>query len=52
MEQHIVIDGENCYVETPIDADCVCIKRELVMTKEVFIQCYNKWIKEDKDGSN
>ena len=27
-------------------------KKELVMTKEVFIECYNKWIKEQNNESN
>lgn len=45
MEQQIIIDNDKCYVETPIDADCGVVKRELVMTKEVFIQCHEKWIK-------
>ena len=42
-EQKIIFDDNKCYVETPIYPDSV--KRELVMTKEVFIECYNKWIK-------
>jgi hypothetical protein len=45
MEQKIIFEDDACYVETPIYPDCV--KRELVMTKEVFIQCYEKWIKEN-----
>ena len=41
-KQEIIIDDNECYVEIPIYPDRV--KRELVMTKEVFIECYNKWI--------
>lgn len=50
MEQKIILDEDKCFVETPIYPDDLnCVKRELVMTKEVFIECYNKWIKEDND---
>ena len=50
MKQEIIIDGNDCYVQTHIEGNIY--KRELVMTKEAFIECYNKWIKENKDGSN
>lgn len=49
MDQQIIFDGDKCYVETPIYPNCV--RRELVMTKEVFIECFNRWIKENKDGT-
>lgn len=53
MEEKIVFEGDNCYLETPIyisfDDKYPCVKRKLVMTKEVFIECYNKWIKENND---
>lgn len=49
MEQKIIFDEDKCYVETPIYPDSV--KRELVMSKEIFIECYNKWIKKIEDGT-
>lgn len=47
MEQRITIDGDLCFREIPVmsnNFECDYIKRELVMTKEVFIECYNTWI--------
>ena len=49
MKQQIIFDDDKCYVETPIDQ--ISVKRELIMTKEVFIECYNRWIKRDADGT-
>ena len=50
MEEKIIFEEDKCFVEMPIYSNFV--KRQLVMTKEVFIECYNKWIKEDKNGNN
>ena len=50
-DQKIVIDGDNCFCDTPMwdgregGVSCHYVERRLVMTKEVFIQCYNAWIK-------
>ena len=40
-----------CIVPLPQYGKDVC-RRELVMTKEVFVACYNKWIKGKEDGNN
>lgn len=45
MEQTVIIDDDKCYVEIPVYGDCY--KRQVVMTKEIFIECYNRWIKGD-----
>lgn len=50
MEQKIIFEGNRCYVETPIYPDSA--KRELVMTKEVFIECYKRWVKGVEDGND
>lgn len=50
MKQQIIFDGDKCYLEVHIYG--AKYERKLVMTKEVFIECYNKWIKENKDVSN
>lgn len=40
----IVIEGDYCYLEKPILSVDNVYSRELVMTKEAFIECYEKWI--------
>ncbi len=50
MEQIIIFDDDKCYVETPIYPDCV--KRELVMTKEIFLACYEKWVLGAEEDNN
>lgn len=53
MEQKIIFEDDACYVETPIESEYATYAlKELVMTKEAFIQCYEKWIMENKDGYN
>lgn len=50
MAQQIVIDGDNCYVDTHMFGDTY--ERRLVMTKEIFLDCYKRWVlgeEEDKD---
>lgn len=44
-EQEIVFEGDEVYrlVPLPEYGGEVC-KLELVMTKEIFIECYKKWI--------
>ena len=53
MEPTLEFSGDNLYLVEPVvgysDSDLVC-KQTLVMTKEIFIACYNKWIKEEEDG--
>ena len=50
MEQNVKIDGDICYVLIPIHGEYY--QRQVVMTKEVFIECYNRWIKENEDGND
>ena len=50
MEQKIIFDGDKCYLDVHIYGDTY--ERKLVMTKEVFIECYNKWIKEQNNENN
>lgn len=53
--EKFVFDGDLLYKHTPLPqyGDGIA-KVELVMTKEVFIECYNKWIKgkEVEDGND
>lgn len=53
--QKIYIDGDNLYRSTVLesykDGHTLC-KNELIMTKDIFVKCYNAWIKgttEDED---
>ena len=48
MTQKITIDGDNCYVDIHMYGDTY--ERKLVMTKEAFIECYNKWIVGEDGG--
>ena len=53
MEEEIIFEEDKCFVETPIYPNCgkgKFVKRQLVMTKEIFVECYNKWIKEDNNA--
>ena len=54
----IVVDGDNCFCETEVyvgnskgNSDFVVhtVERRLVMTKEVFQQCYKAWIVGDQE---
>ena len=47
-EYYIVVDEDKCYLDKPIldcNGDEIGYRRTVVMTKEAFIECYNKWIK-------
>ena len=39
------------YYPLPQYGDGIC-KKDLVMTKEIFIECYKRWIKGVEDGGN
>lgn len=39
------------YYPLPQYGEGVC-KKELIMTKEIFIECYKRWIKEIEDGND
>lgn len=42
--QSFTIDGDKLYMETESEYS-------LVMTKEVFQECYNRWIKPQEEGN-
>ena len=52
---YTIFDGDKLFVEEPMfrGDDVVSYKRRLIMTKELFVQCYEKWIlnkdKEEED---
>ena len=52
MKPTLEFSGDNLYLVEPVVGyagdDQVC-KQTLVMTKDIFIACYNKWIKEEED---
>ncbi len=54
MEQKLEFKGDKLYRYTPIPGTeyhptWEIMKEELVMTKDIFIACYNKWIKEEEN---
>lgn len=53
FEPTILIEDDKVYVIVPQPqyGENVC-QSSLVMTKEVFKQCYEKWILNDTDGEN
>ena len=52
---HLTLDGDELYINMPVfeGGEFVGYKRQLIMTKELFVQCYEKWIlnkdKEEED---
>ena len=50
MEQEVKFDGDVCYVLIPFQGQYY--QKQIVMTKEIFIECYNRWIKGVKDGND
>ena len=51
-EEYVVIEDDRCYVDTPVftgRGDCCDYKRQLIMTREVFQECYKKWILEEQE---
>lgn len=49
-EEEVVFEGNKAYVIIPfLASDCIGTlwteQKHLVMTKEAFIECYDKWIK-------
>ena len=45
------VDDENCVRVTDYynEIGSVGYKNELIITKEAFIECYNKWIKGEEE---
>ena len=54
--EYIVVDDDSVVVEHPIcgsHGDIIGYNRQTVMTKEIFITCYEKWIlNNNKEDSN
>lgn len=50
----VIIDDGKVFIDIPmfVGQDQVGYKRQLVMTKEIFIKCYEKWIlnKDEEEG--
>ena len=47
-EYYITVDEDKCYLDKPVldsNGNEIGYRRTVVMTKEAFIECYNKWIK-------
>lgn len=55
MKPTLEFRGDDLYLVEPVvgygDGALVC-RQTLVMTKDIFIACYNKWIKEEEDGKS
>lgn len=47
---YFAFEDDNLYLRTQkwTDEGCIGIKDELVISKEAFIECYNKWIAADQ----
>lgn len=46
----IDVEDDGVYLNTRIyGSDDHVITKKLILAKEVFIECYNKWIKEEKE---
>ena len=47
----MIIQDDMLFREIPIidNGNVVSIKRECVITKDEFIACYNKWVKEKEN---
>ncbi len=50
-EEEIIFEGDKVRrcVPLPKYGGEVC-KLELIMTKEIFVECYEKWIKQQTEG--
>ena len=44
----IVVEGDYCFLEKPILSVDDMYSKELIMTKEAFIECFKKWILEEQ----
>jgi hypothetical protein len=45
-EERVVIEDDGVYRYAPTEIPNMS-KRELIITKNTFIECYKKWIKEE-----
>jgi len=53
IEEHLKFEDDKLYYYRPLPqyGGGIC-KKELVMTKEIFIECYKRWIKGVEDGND
>ena len=53
INEHLKFEDDKLYHYYPLlqYGDGIC-KKELVMTKEIFIACYKRWIKGEEDGND
>ena len=52
-KETLSFDGDKLYYERPLPeyGDTIC-ERRLVMTKEIFLTCYKKWVLGEEEGNN
>ena len=54
MKQTLEFINDEVYVKTPLPQYQLAVgevcKHELVMTKEIFQECYKRWIKEEGEN--
>ena len=49
----VIVDNERCYIyenEYNRNGEVTGYYEKTLITKEAFIECYEKWIKENKDA--
>lgn len=53
INEYLEFENDKLYHYYPLPqyGDGIC-KRELVMTKEIFIACYKRWIEGEEDGND
>ena len=53
MNEHLEFEDDKLYHYYPLPqcGSNIC-KKELVMTKEIFIKCYERWIKGTEDKND
>lgn len=53
INEHLKFEDDKLYHYYPLPqyGDGIC-KKELVMTKEIFIACYKRWIKGEEDEND
>jgi hypothetical protein len=53
IDEHLEFEDDKLYHYYPLPqyGDGIC-KKDLVMTKEIFIACYKRWIKGVEDGND
>ena len=50
IDGHLKFEDDKLYLYYPLPqyGEGIC-KKDLVMTKEIFIECYKRWIKGEKE---